>query len=1218
MQILSNFSLVSNNKIQQNEVKKYNFIKQKEQADSFSSSTKPSFKGRVPVPNKIPQELEKMLKSKNFWGILGATVAATATALWKQITNNGENEEGLTEEQIAELIKANLPIGFNENPNTVASDENVIDITPVTDNSVVSESNNKEDKTKQELHLTTIKLSPEKQKVKHVNGEEDLEKIKKLLAEKLSVKDIAKELDVSTTYIYILMKENNIAPPSKQRLIDAQNLSREEILKLYEENPDKTDKGISWILGISEREMENIRRKYDIPTRRRNTRVKAATKLESPEKVSDKHTEEKPQETQNATKIDTTKTIKENNPVDSPKDEIKDINKEVVKLSKQNISPKQIANKFGISEADVKIILINEIKNTAQRIKELAEKDYTLEQAAEELGKDVQTIIRQANRYGIQFNTTQDKTKVDNTKDAQKTTETENKTEQPESTSDINTDKPTKKARKGRKAEKREEVKIDKQNKTEEIKKDEKIGTPMLTESSKQISSKTFNNFVTVHRVKKAENSKGANPKYLFMDLEFNNETQALIEEIREKYKNEIDIINKNRIANILTRLQKFRNANVAKEDLTPQGYVRYSDEDLLMRYIAMMYKIANTPNIEARIDNIKNRGLLTMPIEDFQRLTQFINESIPENDPTFNKYTECFDTPKCLMEISTLKHKYIEEQTNKIVTQELLDKVNETNKPYFEIDKKTLFLIILSKSTKDSHTFSVPTPEFINPETGTNDVQNDLMASIQAFESNHYAREYFDLVNIYNTYCGENHDRDLAANLLKDLKSIEKPSNFTVEKLEELRSIINTYKLGVVPEGRTTEVADITEVEGAGDAEQDTSSAPQLFEALQAKLTAFYETGKYNKELDLRICEFNINVKSDTDLEKLQEFIKILDKISSGEISIAEANKICRENNIQPANSQMQVFLEEEALEDEMSQSDDLRNEIRTTIDSIRQKAYDKKEILDLMFLIDGKTDNLELNELKALNDLINLLSESLKYKKETDSIIKELKDNFLKTNNAKDTDSGEETDGAETTFQEYKKFLEDDSVSDDEYKNSIKKQYKNKADMSLESACNCLMKIDNYNALSEEDKTHITKILEIFDKDVKGAEKRLLEKILENEYIKKSSFIYNEYLKEYIEIHPDAKKDIWGQFTDGRIEILRQNEHAGQFRANGGSGNQGIEFLDDDEYDAWIRILGVKGNTRIASKKIKGQHQGDKEHNLCFDTFFPDHKKNGKIGRA
>ena len=45
----------------------------------------------------------------------------------------------------------------------------------------------------------------------------------------------------------------------------------------------------------------------------------------------------------------------------------------------------------------------------------------------------------------------------------------------------------------------------------------------------------------------------------------------------------------------------------------------------------------------------------------------------------------------------------------------------------------------------------------------------------------------------------------------------------------------------------------------------------------------------------------------------------------------------------------------------------------------------------------------------------------------------------------------------------------------------------------MSLENACNCLMKIDNYNALSEEDKTHITKILEIFDKDVKGAEKRL-----------------------------------------------------------------------------------------------------------------------------
>ena len=46
-----------------------------------------------------------MISSNNYWKILGATIATTATALWAKITNNGQNDADLTVEEIENKIR---------------------------------------------------------------------------------------------------------------------------------------------------------------------------------------------------------------------------------------------------------------------------------------------------------------------------------------------------------------------------------------------------------------------------------------------------------------------------------------------------------------------------------------------------------------------------------------------------------------------------------------------------------------------------------------------------------------------------------------------------------------------------------------------------------------------------------------------------------------------------------------------------------------------------------------------------------------------------------------------------------------------------------------------------------------------------------------------------------------------------------------------------------
>ena len=117
MSVTNKFNLVLSNKVTNNTYNTTttpNYLRKiSNQADSFESSTKKnqiSFKGA----QKIPAEIQKMISSNNYWKILGATIATTATALWAKITNNGQNDADLTIEEIENKIRENLPEIFQE------------------------------------------------------------------------------------------------------------------------------------------------------------------------------------------------------------------------------------------------------------------------------------------------------------------------------------------------------------------------------------------------------------------------------------------------------------------------------------------------------------------------------------------------------------------------------------------------------------------------------------------------------------------------------------------------------------------------------------------------------------------------------------------------------------------------------------------------------------------------------------------------------------------------------------------------------------------------------------------------------------------------------------------------------------------------------------------------------------------------------------------------
>ena len=87
-----------------------------------------------------------MVKSSSYWKVVGATVAATAAAIWKMLTDAGVKEEDITNEQIQKLIEMFVPKDMNIP--ALGEDAEVIDV--VAENTATTDKGD-ESKTEKEV-----------------------------------------------------------------------------------------------------------------------------------------------------------------------------------------------------------------------------------------------------------------------------------------------------------------------------------------------------------------------------------------------------------------------------------------------------------------------------------------------------------------------------------------------------------------------------------------------------------------------------------------------------------------------------------------------------------------------------------------------------------------------------------------------------------------------------------------------------------------------------------------------------------------------------------------------------------------------------------------------------------------------------------------------------------------------------------------------------------
>ncbi len=256
MSVTNKFNLVLSNKVTNNTYNTTttpNYLRKiSNQADSFESSTKKnqiSFKGA----QKIPAEIQKMISSNNYWKILGATIATTATALWAKITNNGQNDADLTIEEIENKIRENLPEIFQEQEaETTETTEEVIDIEAkkineeAKENTTLTLEENKPSeapKKRRGRPPKNLKLEggqqPDTSKAvpaKRRQQAGDVELIKTLAEQGLTVSEIEAETGIKVQQIKRIAKKENIT------LVDARKIKKSKNTENIEETADISSK----------------------------------------------------------------------------------------------------------------------------------------------------------------------------------------------------------------------------------------------------------------------------------------------------------------------------------------------------------------------------------------------------------------------------------------------------------------------------------------------------------------------------------------------------------------------------------------------------------------------------------------------------------------------------------------------------------------------------------------------------------------------------------------------------------------------------------------------------------------------------------------------------------------------------------------------------------------------------------------------------------------
>lgn len=418
MKISPNFSLVLSPKVNQNrEITTVTPSLKENNKDKFVSKNSVSFKAKIKAPvDKVTQ----MVKSSLYWKVVGATVAATAAAIWKMLTDAGVKEEDITNEQIQKLIEMFVPKDMNIP--ALEEDAVVIDI-PATrknnkkkakkEDAVVNnapvENKNEKKKAGRPKKVKTIDLAGGKQKdtKKAVSKYEMLlPKVKELLDQKMNQVDVARNLGISELTVCRIVDKYKLNTAKKERKAELAKITKEDVLKAYEECRGLEKNQVAKSLGLDIKELDKVckrlgvepylKESIDIILTKEILEQDFAEGLDT-NQIAKKHNYSV-QQIREAMSVHGLK-----NPNRKEREKLSEEKINLIKADiKEGLSKKEIMAKYDLSS--ITYDRIKSGKNSTKRfdVAELAKEGKTTQEIAEILGKKPHEVLRLASLYDIE------------------------------------------------------------------------------------------------------------------------------------------------------------------------------------------------------------------------------------------------------------------------------------------------------------------------------------------------------------------------------------------------------------------------------------------------------------------------------------------------------------------------------------------------------------------------------------------------------------------------------------------------------------------------------------------------------------------------------------------------------------------------------------------------------------------------------------------------
>ena len=656
-----------------------------------------------------------------------------------------------------------------------------------------------------------------------------------------------------------------------------------------------------------------------------------------------------------------------------------------------------------------------------------------------------------------------------------------------------------------------------------------------------------------------------------------NDEAKQVIESLKDDLAKDISVIKALETARLNSNLKTYKIARSLQT--SKENVVRYSNEDLMDRYLAKSYLLFKSQFSENEIKNFINKTKLPRVIlnkedsEFIKDVWRFKDAEVPTNDPLFEEYKKCFDKKAILLQIEILKSNYKKSIIEKLSDPDVIKVVQDSNPSYVEITPQTIFNLVFQTKYKSNYA-KINIPGFNTTYDNADTLQKELIDTINKFKQKALVNEYIDLVKIYNNFCVENYDKEFAETLLTKLKHISDEKDFTRTTLKEL---ITASQTGTII---TSDINKQTELEVVDYTAFSLNELKAELEEIYNKLPA-----DFNEELRTRIVDFTICAEEE-DFDKLCEFMYIVNDVLSGKLPVENALSEIALNKTMPSGSSMSEWILQETAKQ-------IRNNIVKLYDELPATVKNNSKFISTIYNDINYIELMSFEKLEKLQKLLERLKEASNNTERVEKILDVIVNQKVLLKEIRTSDKIKEFVLENITIKDQKDFDE---------------------------AMNCLNKIDKYNSIPKEERVLIRSVLDLFNEEASNIEKQLISFIIHNECLNKDSVIYNKAYGEYATITKELKQEFLNTYIDQFI-VLKWFEDAAALKADS-RGSAGIKDLSKNNsnptHSMEIKILNKNyGQIRFFSEFsrdkngniIKKDKNGNIIKNFVFTKLNKDH---------